>query len=91
MVYLPGMTKAYAEIVDVIAGGTAPDMVVSFRPSDEARERVEDLLRRQREVALTADEAADLSHFLELEHIMRLAKARARQRIAMSKRQRIRL
>jgi hypothetical protein len=73
------MTKAYEEFVDFIAGCTTSDAVVSFRPSDEARERLEELLRRQRAGALNADEAADLSHHLELEHIMRLARARARQ------------
>jgi hypothetical protein len=72
------VTKAYEEIVDFIAGGTTPDGVASFRPSDEATERVADLLGRQKRETLTADEAAELSHYLELEHIMRLAKARAR-------------
>jgi len=73
------MTKAYEEIIEFIAGGATPDAVVRFRPSTEARQRVEDLLHRQRAGTLTAHEAADLSHCLELEHIMRLAKARARQ------------
>jgi hypothetical protein len=74
------MTKAYEEIVDFIAGGTTPDTVVSFRPSAEAREHVEEVLRRQRAGTLTPDDAAHLAHYLELEHIMRLAKARARPR-----------
>jgi hypothetical protein len=73
------MTKAYEEIVDFIAAGTTPDSVMSFRPSDEAREHIEDLVHRQREGTLSPNEAAELAHYLELEHIMRLAKARARQ------------
>ena len=72
------MTKEYEEIVDFIAAGTTPDKVMSFRPSDEARQHVEDLLYRQRVGTLSADESAELSHCLELEHIMRLVKARAR-------------
>jgi hypothetical protein len=72
------MTRAYEEIVDFIAGGTTRDDVASFRPSDEARERVADLLQRQRAGELSPDETAELAHYLELEHIMRLAKARAR-------------
>lgn len=74
----PRMTKAYEEIVDFIAAGTTPDTVVRFKPSDEAREHVEDLLHRERLGALSPHEAAELAHYLELEHIMRLAKARAR-------------
>jgi hypothetical protein len=73
------MTRVYEEIVEFIAAGTTPDGVAAFRPSDEARERVDDLLERQKFGTLTSDESAELSHFLELEHIMRLAKARARR------------
>ncbi|MGB7159411.1 MAG: hypothetical protein WBD40_15190 [Tepidisphaeraceae bacterium] len=72
------MTLAYDEIVDFIARGTTPDDVASFRPSDEAQQRATELLQRQKAGTLTPDEAAELSHYLELEHIMRLAKARAR-------------
>jgi hypothetical protein len=73
------MTKVYEEIVDFIAAGTTPDGVASFRPSPAALEHVEELLERQRSNTLSAEEAAELSHYLEIEHIMRLAKARARQ------------
>ena len=33
----------------------------------------------EKEGELTADEKAELDHFLDLEHILRMAKARARQ------------
>jgi hypothetical protein len=39
------------------------------------------LLRRQKSDSLSADETAELNHFLQIEHVMRLAKARARQRL----------
>jgi hypothetical protein len=74
------MTRAYEEIVDFIAGGTTPAGVADFRPSRQARERVADLLDRSKAGGLTPEEAAELAHYLELEHIMRLAKARARGR-----------
>ena len=73
------MTKVYEEIVDFIAGGTTPASVATFQPSVEARERVADLLARQQTGSLSPDESTELAHYLELEHIMRLAKARARQ------------
>jgi len=74
------VTLAYEEIVDFIAG-TSPGGVASFRPSDAARARVADLLRRQRDSALPADESSELNHYLLLEHVMRLAKARARHHL----------
>jgi hypothetical protein len=75
------MTRAYEEIIDFIAGGTSPDSVAAFRPSDAARQRVADLIELKKDATITDDEADELSHYLEVEHIMRLAKARARQHI----------
>jgi len=75
------MPKAYEEIVEFIAGGTSPDSVAAFKPSDAARQRVADLIELKKTSALSDDEADELSHYLEVEHIMRLAKARARQHL----------
>jgi hypothetical protein len=76
------MMRAYEEIIDFIAGGSTPGDVASFKPSAEARAAVESLLEKQTSGRLAAGEQADLLHYLELEHIMRLAKARARQRLS---------
>lgn len=75
------MILAYDEFVDFIAGGNTPQSVVDFRPSDETKSHVADLIRRQKAELLSADEMAELNHFLQIEHLMRLAKARARQRL----------
>jgi hypothetical protein len=72
------LPKAYEEVIDFIASGR-PETVVAFRPSEEARARVADLIAREKMGTLTADEVSELEHYLQLEHIMRLAKARARQ------------
>jgi hypothetical protein len=71
--------KAYEEVVDFIARGGSPGTVVAFRPSEEARARVAALVAREKAAGLTADEKSELDHYLQLEHIMRLAKARAQQ------------
>lgn len=75
------MTVAYDEIVEFIAAGTTPQSVVDFRPSEETKARVADLIRQQKADSLSPDEAAELNHYLHVEHVMRLAKARARQRL----------
>jgi hypothetical protein len=72
--------KAYEEIVEFIAGNN-PDSVIAFHPSEEAKKRIADLINKEKETGLSSEEKAELEHFLELEHIMRLAKARARQYI----------
>jgi len=57
----------------------APAQRRRFRPSLEAQQRVTDLIEREKDGQLTPDEKAELDHFMELEHILRMAKARARQ------------
>jgi hypothetical protein len=75
------MTLAYEEFVDFIAAGPTPQRVVDFRPSSETRAKVAELLHRQKTATLNLDETAELNFFLQIEHLMRLAKARARQRL----------
>jgi hypothetical protein len=70
--------KAYEEVVDFIAAGTTPQNVIAFRPSEESQERVADLLAREKNGELTPSERSELDHYLQIEHLMRLAKARAR-------------
>jgi hypothetical protein len=72
-------SPAYFEIIDFIAGGTTPEAVAHFRPSPEDRQRVAELIERQRAAVLSPEEQAELDHFMELEHILRMAKARAHQ------------
>lgn len=74
--------KAYEEVIEFIAAGTTPDRVVSFRPSAATKERVADLIDREKSNGLLAEEKSELVHYMQLEHLMRLAKARAHQHVA---------
>ncbi|HKR02237.1 MAG TPA: hypothetical protein VJT09_16285 [Pyrinomonadaceae bacterium] len=74
--------RAYEEVIEFIAAGTSPQNVVAFRPSESAKERVADLIQREKTDYLSPDEKSELEHYLQLEHLMRLAKARARLYIA---------
>jgi GTP-dependent phosphoenolpyruvate carboxykinase len=71
--------KAYEEVIDFLAAGTSPGNIVAFQPSDEAKQRVAHLIEREKVEVLTMDEKSELEHYLQLEHLMRMAKARARQ------------
>jgi hypothetical protein len=73
------MTRVYEEIVDFIAGGTTPDAVAGWVPSQEARDRVAQLIEREKAGSISAEERRELDHYVEMEHLMRLAKARARR------------
>ena len=72
------MTRAYEEIIDFIAAGTSPSGLVAFQPSEAAKARVADLIHLEKTTGLSPDETTELNHYLQLEHLMRLAKARAR-------------
>jgi hypothetical protein len=72
-------TKSYEEIVDFFAAGTTPESVVAFRPSDEATQRVAQLVDKSKDGIISTEEQSELEDYLQLEHILILAKARARQ------------
>jgi hypothetical protein len=71
--------KSYDEIIDFIAAGTTPEAVVAFRPSDSVQQRVAELVERSTDGSISSDEQSELEDYLQLEHIMIMAKARARQ------------
>lgn len=69
----------YLEIIDFIARGTTPQAIIDYRPSREAQQRVAELVAREKEGGLPPEDQAELDHFMDLEHILRMAKGRARQ------------
>lgn len=73
------VTPVYEEIIDFIASGTTPDSVASFRPSETAKARLAELIHLEKTMGLSPEETAELDHYMQLEHLMRLAKARARR------------
>ena len=73
--------RPYEELVEFVAS-LSPREVVDFKPSETARQRVWDLIERQKMTPLPADARAELDHYLEIEHLVRLAKARARKFLA---------
>ena len=75
------MACVYDEIVDFIAAGTSPMSVAKFEASAATKQRVAELLDREKTTGLSPDEAAELEHYMQVEHLMRLAKARARQNL----------
>ena len=72
-------SPVYLDLIDFIAAGTSPEAVANFCPASEAQLRLEALIEREKAGNLSPEEKAELDHFMELEHILRMAKARARQ------------
>ena len=72
------MTKAHEEIINFIAAGPSTRAVMGFSASPEIKQRVEDLIRKQKCDGLLPDETEELADYVQLEKLMRQAKARAR-------------
>ena len=72
------MTRAHEKIVDFIAAGTSPDDVATCHLSAAAKACVAGLIQQEK--------TTELDHYLQLEHVMRLAKARARTYLAPTSR-----
>jgi len=75
----------YLEFVDFLASGTTPQTVAEFQPSPAAQQRALELLELSKQSQLNAEQESELDHFVELEHILRMAKAKARQILAMQR------
>ncbi len=74
--------KVYEEIIDFIASGPSSDHVVTFQPSVKTKVLVSDLIHKEKTSGLFTEETSELGHYLQIEHIMRLAKAKARRNIS---------
>lgn len=68
--------KGYDEVIEFIAS-SSPQSVIAFRPSEEAKGRLADLILREKTEGLSQDEKSELDHSLQIEHLIRRAKARA--------------
>lgn len=70
--------KASEEVASFIAA-TDPAKVLAFRPSAETAARVSELVEREKENSITPDERSELDYYMQLEHLMRMAKVLARK------------
>ena len=74
---------AYDEIAAALAG-LDPKKVIELRPSESAQNRLRELLDKNREGELTADEKYELDRVLALDLLLNLAKAHARRLLAIA-------
>ncbi len=73
-------TPIYQEIIELITSGPTADQLIIFKISEAAQERLEDLLDKNREEELTAEERAELNTYLRLSEYLTKLKARVRSR-----------
>lgn len=66
----------YDEVADFMASMN-PEKVIAFKPSKSNQKRLDFLLDKQKEITLTDSERNELEHYLILNRIIGLSKARA--------------
>jgi hypothetical protein len=71
--------KIYDEFIDFIAQGTSSERVTKFQFSEATKEQIVDLVERAKIGDLSSSEKTELEQFLVIEHLIRLAKAKAHQ------------
>ena len=71
------INPAYEEIINFLAAGITPQSLIEFQLSEFVKERVADLIFREKTEGISSDEKLELDHYFTLEHLLRLSKARA--------------
>ena len=71
----------YDHIADFIAG-LDPEKVLELKATEAMSERLENLIAKKKESGLSEEEQDELNHYLVLERLIRLAKIRARLKLA---------
>ena len=72
-----GQFHGLAPVLEKLAELPSPQEVLALRPSPELQARISELLRRNCEEGLTPEEDAEWQRYETVEHLVRLAKARA--------------
>ena len=73
-----------SEVFELLASLPTPEEILALRPSPRFSARVAHLLNKNRELGRTADEQAEWQRYEYLEHLVRLAKAKALRRMRES-------
>ena len=70
-----GSSSLRREVIAFLAGPPTSDEIIGFRPSPQAAERSRELLQRNQDHALSAEEAAELDEICEIDRFVSLIKA----------------
>lgn len=66
-----------AEILEFLANLPSPQEILALKPSEILQQQISDLLEKNRTIGLTAEEERVWQQYEYIEHIVRIAKAKA--------------
>jgi hypothetical protein len=77
-------SPVYLELIDFIVSRATPEALLKFRPSRANQRRVSELIEGQQNGTLSAEETSELDDFIQVEHLLIMAKAQARRRLQLA-------
>jgi len=81
MTTLEAAHPLFNEILDFLVSSPTPEQIIAYHPSQVLQSRLSDLLDRNRNGVLSAEERAELDEFSRMNHLMSMLKIRADKRI----------
>ena len=73
----PPQFEGLGDVLETLARLPPPQEVLALRPSPALQERISTLVDKQRQGRLSADEERDWQKYQYIEHLVRIAKAKA--------------
>jgi hypothetical protein len=80
----PSGFAGVADVLEMLARLPTPEEIVALRPSEALQARLQTLLEKNRTEGLSPAEEQEWEQYQYLEHVVRLAKARAHLRLKTS-------
>lgn len=71
----------YEQILDFLASAPTLQEIINFRPPPAAQRRFDELLQMNRQGSLTLQEQEELDHYIGVERMLSLLKAKAYGRL----------
>ncbi len=75
----------FDEITDFLLSQPTPEDILAFSPSDSLNARLHELLDKNRNETLAANERTELEQFLQIDHLFAMLKAKARLKLVEEK------
>jgi hypothetical protein len=76
--------EGLTDVLEVLAELPSPEEVLALRPSEELQQRINTLLEKNRTAGLSPEEENWWEQFRYVEHLMRVAKAKAATKLKAS-------
>lgn len=77
----PSEFEGVTEVLEFFAKLPTPEEIIALRASEKLQNRVRELLEKNRTIGLTADEQKEWQQYEHLEHLVRIAKAKAHAKL----------